>query len=307
MQPGAFELYGHRFCWMETEQPPADSGLIPLVRMRGSLSGSAVEWLRPGSENMPAYGKLGACSVYRFEGVADYVFPSDGSFLQAYIHPDADHSALEFTLNRGVLPRILHLRGITSLHASAVAVNGAVIAFCGPSGAGKSTLSAALASRGLPLVTDDVLPLHPGPAGSVLAGPGLPELRVYPGTAALIGLEDQVEPPLRGHTKARWQPRRAPNAALPLRAVYLLDPSLHGSSPMPAFASAIPRPAALLDLISNSYWVHSRETAALGRDLLCLGGLLRSVEVTRLNFELSEAGIRAVEELITAPMKAAAR
>ena len=306
MLPGEFELYGHRFRWMEQGQGKArpDEDAIALVHMRGRFPSAAVNWLRPGDSRVPAYGKLGEYSVYQFEGIARFVFPSDGSFVEAYVHPEADHEILDFTLNRGVLPRILHLRGTTCLHASAVEVDGEVVAFCGQSGAGKSTLSAALVDRGLPLVTDDVLPLRAGPAGRVLAGPGLPELRVYPAAAELIGIGERVDAPLEGQTKARWQPRRAPDAPLPLRAVYILEPSLRGASTEPAMLWPLARPAALLDLISNSFWVHSHETGALGQDMLCLGRLLRSVEVSRLSFELSETGFAAVEELIGSAVKA---
>jgi hypothetical protein len=206
-----------------------------------------------------------------------------------------------------VLPRILHLRGATSLHASAIAVDGGAIAFCGPSGAGKSTLAAALVSRGFPLITDDVVPLRADSDGDVWAGPGLPELRVYPATADLIGIGQEVTAPVRGQTKARWQPRRAPGIPLPLRAIYLLEPSLRGLSLSPAMEWPRPRPETLLDLISNSFWVHPNETGALAANMLCFGKLLRKVPVTRLVYELSEAGFDAVESLITASARSRAR
>src|SRR5579864_9475609 len=195
MLPGEFELYGHRFRWTEPEGADASSaeGLIPLVRMRQPFPADAVEWLGRGNGHIPSYGKLGDCSVYQFEGVAGFLFPPDGRYLQMFLHPEADHTALEFVLFRGVLPRLLHLHGTTCLHASAVAMAGGAVVFCGPSGAGKSTLAAAMVARGMALVSDDVVPLRFSSSGnSVLAGPGLPELRVYPATADLIGIGGQV-------------------------------------------------------------------------------------------------------------------
>jgi len=289
MTPGEFELYGQRFRWMEPDYagtlPP--DGCVSMIRMGGPFPSHDVEWLSRGHGNIPGFGKLG------------------DRFVRMFLHPEADHAALEFTLDRGVLPRILHLRGTTCLHASAVEVDGGVVAFCGHSGAGKSTLAAALVSRGYSLVSDDVLPLRSGgPGTDVLAGPGLPELRLYPTAADRIGIAGHVAPPIAGQTKARWQPRRAVCRPLPLRAIYLMDASLRGLSTTPASVWPVPRPEALMDLISNSFWVHPRETAALGRDMVCLGALLRSVEVARLGYELSEAGFRSVEELIASAVKA---
>ena len=301
MLPGEFDLYGYRFRWSERENADAerDAASVTLVRMREPFPSEQIDWLTRGHEYIPAYGKIGECSAYQFAGIAAFVFPPDGRYLRIYIDPAAHHDTLEFVLFRGVLPRILHLRGITCLHASAVAVDGGAVVFCGPSGAGKSTLAAALASRGLPLVSDDVVPLRLGlPGSQVLAGPGLPELRVYPSTAQRIGIANQVAAPLRGQTKARWQPRRAPETPLPLSGIYLLEPALDESSAKPASVTPLAPPEALIALISNSYWVHPAETSALGKDMLCLGTLLRAVKVKRLVFELSEAGISAVEDLI---------
>lgn len=56
---------------------------------------------------------------------------------------------------------LCYQRGLLPLHASAVLAGGKVHAFTGASGAGKSTLSAALADRGYPFFTDDILIIDP--------------------------------------------------------------------------------------------------------------------------------------------------
>jgi hypothetical protein len=302
MAPGEFELYGHRFRWVDEESADyqADPASILLIRMRQPFPADAVTWVSASDGNAPDHGQIGNCQAYLFEGVAGIIFPPDGGYLKIFIRPEAEHSALEFALFRGVLPRILHLRGTTCLHASAVAIAGGVVAFCGPSGTGKSTLAAAMACRGFPLVSDDVLPLRLNPApNGVEALPGLPELRLCRDTVERIGIAGQVTPPLQGQFKAHWQPRRAPAAPLPLLGIYLLEPTMHGASDLPAALLPVSQPEALISLISNSYWVHASETRALGKDMLCLGAVLRSVAVERLSFEFSEGGLAAVEELIT--------
>ena len=310
MRPGEFSLYGHRFRWSDSNGADAspEEIAITLVPSDEPFPTESVEWLSRSNGYIPGYGKLGTFSAYHFEGVAHFLFPHDGRFLKIFVHPGADHTSLEFALYRGVLPRILHLRGTTCLHASAVAGEDGVVAFVGPSGAGKSTLAAALVSRGWSLVSDDVLPLRLGRTrDEVLAGPGLPELRLHPATADVIGIGNQVAAPIQGQTKARWQPRRAPDVPLPLQRIYLLEPSLRGTSALPATELSMPRPEALLDLISNSFWVHPGETGALARDMICLGGLLRSVAVTRLVYELTDRGFEAVDNLVASTVKVSAR
>jgi hypothetical protein len=77
-----------------------------------------------------------------------------------------------------VLSYVLRGRGVLALHASAVVVDGRAIAFVGGGGSGKSTTAAALVTRGMPLLTDDVLALtRVGP--TVLAWPGADHLRLW--------------------------------------------------------------------------------------------------------------------------------
>ena len=70
-----------------------------------------------------------------------------------------------------VLPFAAVLSGLEVLHASAVAIDGRVIALVGGSGAGKTSLALHLAVRGARLFTDDVLALELSGA-DVVAHPG---------------------------------------------------------------------------------------------------------------------------------------
>lgn len=61
------------------------------------------------------------------------------------------------TFYRTVLPTTLQLRGSEVLHASAVLVDGGVVALCAHSETGKSTLAYALQEQGHPLYADDAV------------------------------------------------------------------------------------------------------------------------------------------------------
>src|SRR6185436_12200791 len=83
---------------------------------------------------------------------------------------------------------ILYQRGILPLHASAVLIDGELVAFLAPSGTGKSSLAAAFVTDGAVLFADDLLAVRLGtPDGAPWAFPGSTRLRIPPATWAAIG------------------------------------------------------------------------------------------------------------------------
>lgn len=80
----------------------------------------------------------------------------------------------------------LYLRGELVLHASAVDVGGAAVAFVGRSGMGKSTMAALMCAGGASLITDDVLRVD-GDGEWPVARLGASELRLRKGADQLVG------------------------------------------------------------------------------------------------------------------------
>jgi hypothetical protein len=303
--PGqTFDLYGVTFRWCDAgDACEEESGSLPLVRESGPFPAEQVTWLWRGDRSDPWFGRLGDRYAWRFEGVADCLLPPDGRRLHLFVAPEADSGAVDFILCRGVIPRLLHLRGTPCLHASAVQVGPAVVGFVGPSGSGKSTLAAALTTAGFPLVTDDVLPLRLTSDGSqVVCGPGLTELRLYARAADRIGVGANLMAPGRGQTKGRWLPGADQVALepLPLQALYLLRP-YHCSSERTSGARlgrALRPTEAFVALVENSFWLHAGETRALASDMACFGPVACSIPIRPLYADLSPAGFAAVERKV---------
>ena len=260
---------------------------------------SGVQWVSPGGEDIPWFGHLGENFAYRFESVADVLVPRDGSGIHLHIHPGADSDDVAFVLHRGVIPRVLHLRGIPCLHASAVMTGEGVVAFSGESGAGKSTAVACLVAAGYPLVSDDVLPLRLD-GGAVLAGPGLPGIRIHPERVPFAPLSARCAPRRKPAYKAEWQvlPEQCVAVPSPLARIYLLEPHCGGAQDELASVEPVPPPEALLAMIRNSFWMSARFTRALATDLAVFGAVVRSVAVFRLSYELSAAGFDAVRRML---------
>jgi hypothetical protein len=76
-----------------------------------------------------------------------------------------------------VLAAAMHLRGRFCLHGSSVVLAGGAIAFLAPKHHGKSTLAMAAIAGGAKLLTDDSLPVEPGPP--VMAWPGVASVRFW--------------------------------------------------------------------------------------------------------------------------------
>ena len=92
----------------------------------------------------------------------------------------ADPDLLSVLVSGTLLAFVLTMRGETVLHASAVQVGDAALAFVGASGMGKSTMATLLCADGARLVTDDVLRLDTTSAPPTCAL-GATELRLRKG------------------------------------------------------------------------------------------------------------------------------
>jgi hypothetical protein len=285
-------------------RPP--EGALAIVRERALPPLEGVRWISHGSEWIPSRGVLGKDHVYRFEGVGDFVLAADGHLIRAFLDPRAHASLIEFVLTRGIIPRALHLRGITCLHASAVMVDDEVVAFLGPSGSGKSTVAAAMASRGYPFMSDDVLPIRaPDDPRGALAGPGLHDLRLYPQAARLLGLHGLAAPTYPGASKITWRPGHEPLMdPRPLRRVFILRSidARTGRSPRARRGPTLGAAAAFLALQANSFWMGPDETSALASDMKTLARVLLTVRVKPLFFQQTREGFDALERIVRSEM-----
>jgi hypothetical protein len=185
-----------------------------------------------------------------------------------------------------VLGFVLRLRGVTCLHASAVAIEGRAVAFVGPPGAGKSTTAAALARQGHPVLTDDVLPLS-DQDDDILAQPGYPRLRLWPESVEALSTAASVLPPLtppadgkRLHLDLTRDGYRFQGRPLPLAAVYLLGERRDDLS-APS-VDAVPVRDGLMALVENTYGTRMLDRAARGREFTFLSRLVSRVPLRRV-------------------------
>jgi hypothetical protein len=166
--------------------------------------------------------------VLRFKNCGEFFIAADLTRLEVRRDRSGEVELLPILLAGTVSAFLLALRGETVLHASAVAIGGAALAFVGQSGRGKSTIAALLCVGGAELVTDDVLTIDTGPP--VTCTGGASELRLRP-SAASIG---EGRPGTTARTTADDRlalgVKTAPQRPLPLAAIVIPSPSRTSSN-----------------------------------------------------------------------------
>lgn len=182
-----------------------------------------------------------------------------------------------------VLGLLLRFRGITCLHASAVAIGGSAISFVGAEGAGKSTTAAAFARAGFAAVSDDVVALVERD-GDFFVSPSYPHLCLWPESVEMLyGTKDALPPFVSNWEKRRLSAAnggaRFEDGALPLRAIYLLD-EIRGEPG--AYVEAVTGQTGLLSLVANSFATNMLDSEMRANEFRILSALVAKVPLRRL-------------------------
>jgi hypothetical protein len=210
----------------------------------------------------------------RFRDCGEFVISPDLSKVVVRGQLKGRSDLLPILLAGTVSAFLLSLRGSTVLHASAVAVDGAALAFVGRSGQGKTTVAALMCLAGAELVTDDVLVVDPGPPATCVGGAS--ELRLRAAAAHLADAQPDRASRMTADERRAFAPRSAPAGPLPLAAIVIPYPSrtesqvrLHQLSPTDAMFTVMSFPRVF-------GW---RRPDVLTRDFTVLGQLANQVPV----------------------------
>ena len=182
-----------------------------------------------------------------------------------------------------VLGYLLRLRGVTCLHASAVAFDNSCVAFVGTAGSGKSTTAAAFARQGHGVISDDVVALVEQ-EGAFRVRPAYPHLSLWPDSVnALFGSSEALPRFIPEWEKRRLalgdQGTRFENRLLRLGAIYLLGERCADGNPR---VEGVRPQSALLSLVAETYANKILDRGMRAREFEVLGRLVTSVPVRRV-------------------------
>ncbi|HKW32837.1 MAG TPA: hypothetical protein VJN92_07515, partial [Candidatus Acidoferrum sp.] len=182
-----------------------------------------------------------------------------------------------------VMGILLRLRGVTCLHASAVAFGECSVAFVGWAGAGKSTTAAAFARRGQRILSDDIVALEEEEEDFYVL-PAYPHLCLWPDSVnALYGSPEALPRFVPDWEKRRLslsEEARFENRALPLRAIYILGE--RRPDPGPTLESVAPR-VALISLVAESYANKFLDRELRAREFEVLGRMATRIPIRRVH------------------------
>ncbi len=266
---------------------PAEDIFVTEELSESGEPGVRVTRLADGTHYRFTYGD-GTCIVVDAQGSRVWAMGADGATIE-----DTATYLLGPTLGF-----VLRLRGITCLHASAIAVDGKAIAFAGAAGAGKSTTAAAFAQRGFPVLTDDVAPLREEASGFEIQ-PAYPRLRLWPDSAESLFGSPEALPRITPTWDKRFVDLNQPQFSflqhpLELAAIYVLAPRVARS---PTVEELDPR-SALMALVPQTYSTHLLNGIQRAREFDLLARLAKSVPVRLLTPGADFAGMPALCETI---------
>ena len=241
----------------------------------------------PSGESVLLVWKLDSDRFYRFRYAdgTEFLLDSDGGELWATWPENMTLEDTATYLLGPILGCLLRLRGVTCLHASAVLIEGRAVALVGPAGSGKSSTAAALAAKGFPVLSDDIVALDQRDS-RLWAQPGYPRLNLWPDSVqALYGASDQlplITPPWpKRFLDVAKPPLAFHPAPAPMGAVYLLEATDEPGLPQVQMSN---NRAGLVSLVANTYANYLLDPPLRAREFKLLGEVIASVPVRRLRF-----------------------
>jgi hypothetical protein len=251
-------------------------------------------------------GKIEGGYLLRFPQLADFVVDSAGhEVVCAATAENVSVVTLRHLAIDHVMPRVLNLLGIESLHATAVAVGTGGCAFIGEAGTGKSTLAASSHLAGMHAFCDDCLVIRED-GKKIIATPAYPGVRLWDDSFEALMTDAERGLPVAQYTdKSRLlggaETFRADS--LPLSRIYFLRrPVGENVAVTTPTITPIPAAEAFPLLVSASYPLDLTDQVMLRRHFQFIVRVATNVPLRRLLIPNDFSALPAVREAVIADL-----
>ena len=221
---------------------------------------------------------------WQYHDRTEFLISNSGTEIRArWIEPSSAATAWMY-VSGAVLGFVLRIRGVISMHGSALVVGGKTVLITGSGESGKSTTIAALARRGFAVLTDDVAALvdeqtcfrvQPGPARVLL----------LPDAVDMLWPVSETQPPLIPDSGKHFLDLTGSGynycrEATPLGVIYVLG-QRDGRLAAPAFEDSSGALGLIL-LVTNTYANKLLDSRMRAQEFELLQRVLRYVPVRRI-------------------------
>lgn len=242
------------------------------------------------------YRREAEAIVIDFPGLATFRL-SGGKVVERQAQASLD--VLDHLYENQIAPLLWSQSGKVALHAGAVTMAGAAVAFVGDTGIGKSTLTTFLAGRGASLITDDTL-LIERRGNDFMALPGSGKIRLWRDSGnALLGPDANTLPAFRYTSKGRFNARAhfvMATEPVPLKRLYFLEANGVGAP----VAARIGGSDALFACTSSSFLLDWMDPVGTAKHFDSVTALCRSVDTYTLDYPRSFEFLPLVEDVVLA-------
>lgn len=257
----------------------------------------------------------GGCFVSRFPGLCSFRISPAEMRIECAPQPEVNAPTVVHLILDHAIPRLLSMKpGHIVLHASAVQVDGEVMAILGHSGQGKSTLAGWFASRGFSILTDDCLLLRRDESKQQwLAYPSYQSVRLWPDSVNALGIDEAslrefAHYSSKKRTGKETNFRFAPGGA-PLRACFVLDAGDEGAAEHsgPPEIQPIPVGQIFVALMLAVFRLDAEDEEINRREFEILTNLADTVKFWSLRYERRYDWLPEVEKIMIDALRSSSR
>lgn len=267
------------------------SGNSDILIKYGDFDYSSKETLSEGVFRIASHYVLTENSVYLLWNHIDICQIHKGQEIIVNSQTGIDETFLRALILGPAMGILLHQRGRLVLHASAVNINDAAVAFMGHNGAGKSATTFSFMNNGHPLISDDILSID-FRSGLPVVHPGLPRIKLWPES---LEISKKNMRSFHIHPESRKRSCFVDsfyNRDIYLKHVYVIENSEK------TFLEELKPQDALLELIRNSYCANIFQNSDQATNLREYAKIVKNVSIKQLNIERSLDKIQEMVNLV---------